>query len=58
MRTGLTFTVLQLYLTYPIKMNLVDKVPILHGHDAVLLGMWFPAFQDITVISSSRIEIS
>jgi len=45
-RTGLTFTVLHLYLTYTIKIHLGDKVPILLGRDAVLLGMWFPAFQD------------
>jgi len=56
-RTGLTFTVLHLYLTYAIKIHLGDKVPILLGHDAVLLGMWFPAFQDSTLVSSSRTEI-
>jgi len=38
-RTGLTFTVLQLYLTYAIKINHGDKVPILLGRDAMLLGM-------------------
>lgn len=49
---------LQLYLTYAIKINPGDKVPILLGRDAVFLGMWFPAFQDSTVVSSSRTEIS
>jgi len=41
-----------------LKINLDDNVPILLGRDAVLLGMWFPAFQDSTVVSSSRTEIS
>jgi hypothetical protein len=56
--TGLNFTVLQLYLTYAIKINLGDKVPIFLGRDAVLIGMWFPAFQDSTVVSYSKTEIS